>query len=98
MKILKYKIEVCNSAIDRVHGVYETITEFHVPELNFYVNSKAEFIEDLGIMRIPKEYIIIENNKKLEDNFIRLFKTVQERRNILNEMNLFKENSDDESQ
>jgi len=44
MKAIKYEIEVCEGIIDHIHGGGYTIEEFHIPELNLYINKKAVFV------------------------------------------------------
>ena len=47
MKAYKYKIKICESTMDYVHGMFQNIDEYYFPSpVNLCFNYKAVFIAD----------------------------------------------------
>ena len=44
MKAEKYKIEICDSALDMVHGFTRKIEEYYIPELKIALNCDKDYV------------------------------------------------------
>jgi hypothetical protein len=69
VKAKKYKIKVCDSALDFSHGFSREVEEICIPELRLFVNLEACFVlsEEETKRRVPKKFEAIEVDSKLAD-------------------------------